>query len=440
MDQKSLYPAVSSGGRANLLAEMATEAAPDLTSLNFHELEAELATLASHIYAGTCRWLELVAEVDRRDDWAESGRGSCAEWLAWRCGLAPRAAREHVRVARRLSEVGLIHAAFARGELSYAKVRALTRVATADNEEELLELARALTAAQLERAVRAYRRVTTEEAREQQDDAYLSVLWGDHGSLEIHGRLAPEDGALLLRALDAMRDTLWEQARGSAEPRPTRVVSNAEALVSVADAALAGAGEGRSGGERYQVVIHADAHVLSHDDGEGGCELEEGSALAPETARRLACDASVVSNGRKTRTIPPALRRALRTRDRGCRFPGCENHRFPDAHHVHHWARGGATTLDNLVLLCRRHHRLVHEGGCHVDHRMRFYDLWGRPLPAAPAMPRGHPGDLLERNRDLAIDASTCEPGDPQPCNLGDAVDFLLSDARDDPVAVATSS
>src|SRR5919109_3929777 len=123
---------------------MATEAMTNPAELSLDELEAELATLASHLYAGTCRWLELVAELDRRGDWAESGCGSCAEWLAWRCALLPRAAREHVRVARRLPELPLLHAAFARGELSYAKVRALTRVAEADSEAELLELARAL--------------------------------------------------------------------------------------------------------------------------------------------------------------------------------------------------------------------------------------------------------------------------------------------------------
>jgi hypothetical protein len=405
---------------------MATAEITELAALSLDELEAELATLASHLYAGTCRWLELVGELDRRGGWAEEGRASCAEWLAWRCSLTPRAAREHVRVARRLPGLRLVHAAFARGELSYAKVRALTRVASAENEEELLALARALTAAQLERAVRAYRRVTTAQARELQEDAYLSVFWDAHGSLEIHGRLAPEDGALLLRALDAMRDSLWKEGRGSAEPRPARQASNAEALVAVADAALAHDGEGRPGGERYQVVVHADAGVLSHD-GEGGCELEDGSALAPETARRLACDASLVRNGRKTRTIPPALRRALRARDRGCRFPGCENRRFLDAHHLHHWARGGPTTLGNLVLLCRRHHRLVHEGGWHLDRRQRFYDPRGRPFPAVPPLPRGHPDQLLASNRDLRIDAATCEPGTGEPLHLADTVHALLS-------------
>src|SRR5439155_1348205 len=323
-----------SGRCASLFADMTTTALADIAALSLDDLEAELATLASHLYAGTCRWLELLGEIDRRGGWSESGAGSCAEWLAWRCALTPRSAREHVRVARRLSELPAIRASFARGELSYAKVRALTRVATGENEEELLALARVFTAAQLERAVRAYRRVTTPEGRELPEGAHPRVFWD-------------ADGALLLRALDAMRDARWKQERGSAEPRPARQASNAEALVAVAEAALARPDESRPGGERYQVVVHADESVLSHD-GEGGCELDDGSAVAPETARRLACDASVVRNGRKTRTIPPALRRALRARDRGCRFPGCENRRFLDAHHVHHWARGGPTTLGNL--------------------------------------------------------------------------------------------
>src|SRR5919204_1229802 len=132
-------------------------AVSELAGLSFCELEDELATLASHLYAGTCRWLELVAEVDRRGELVGC---TTAAWLAWRCGLTPRAAREHVRVARRLEELPLIHDAFARGEISYAKVRALTRIADSDCEAELLELACQLTASQLERAVRAYRRVS----------------------------------------------------------------------------------------------------------------------------------------------------------------------------------------------------------------------------------------------------------------------------------------
>jgi hypothetical protein len=426
---------------------------PALSDLTLEELEDELAELASHIYAGTCRWLELVAELDRRCGWADSGCGSCAEWIAWRCALLPRAAREHVRVARRLQELPLVHEAFARGELSYAKVRALTRVADGRSEQELLELARHLTAAQLERAVRAYRRVTAEEASDVHEREYVASYWDEDGSLVIRGRLAPEEGALFLRALEAARDSLWARNNrmdegGSAEPpveprRPT----NTEALAAMAEAALASGQAARSGGERYQLVVHVDADALAGDGaGGGGCELEDGLALAPETARRLSCDSSVVriaerggkalSVGRKTRTIPPALRRALRARDRGCRFPGCENHRFVDAHHVQHWARGGETRLGNLLLLCRRHHRLVHEGGYAVETlangRARFRHPSGDLIPDVPRSPPATCERLHRRNlrANSVIDATTCWNGDGDRMDLALAVDALLHATR----------
>ena len=399
------------------------------------QLQDEIAALASHIYAGTCRWLELVGELDRRGGWAEFGCGSCAEWLAWRCALTPRAAREHVRVARKLPELPLIHGAFARGELSYAKVRALTRVAEAESEEELLELARHLTAAQLERAVRAYRRVTAQEANDLQSLAYAGYTWEEDGSLVLRARLAPEDGALFLRALEASRDRLREREDsaegGSAEPRrPTA----AEALVALAETALAGGAQDRSGAQRYQVVVHVEPQ-------EGVAALEDGIALAPETAERLACDASLVelverdgvplSVGRKTRTIPPAMRRALQARDRRCRFPGCENRRFLHAHHIEHWARGGETKLDNLVLLCTRHHQFVHEAGYSIGDagggELEFRDRWGFPVPNVPRPPPGERGSLLEHNRFLDIDPDTCAGGDGDRMDLGLAVDALLA-------------
>jgi hypothetical protein len=173
--------------------------------------------------------------------------------------------------------------------------------------------------------------------------------------------------------------------------------------VAIAERALA-ADHDRSGGDHYQVVVHIDHDTLRHDDEEGGCTLDDGPALATETARRLACDGSVlamserggepIAAGRKTRTVRAALRRALRARDRGCRFPGCENHLFVDAHHIEHWARGGATELDNLVLLCRRHHRLLHEGGYTMDRDGRVFDPWGCELVRVPQPPPGDPARI----------------------------------------------
>jgi hypothetical protein len=351
------------------------------------------------------------------------GLGRLALWVDGAGGAGARPCGEEVVGVA--GDAGGVRA----GEVSYAKVRALTRVATAESEEDLLGLAGVLTAAELERTVRCDRRVTAAEAREQLEGTFLSVFWNPDGSLELRGRLAPEDGALLLRALEAQRDQVWKEGRGSAEPRPARQASNAEALVAVADASLAHSGGGRSGGERYQIVVHADEQALK-DDGDGDCELADGSPLAPGTARRLACDASVVRNGHRSRTIPSAIRRALRRRDRGCCFPGCENRRFVDAHHVEHWAQGGETKLDNLLLLCRRHHRAVHEGGYTVDHEGRFHYPWGTEIEPVPRLPRGDPDELVASNSKLAIHEHSYHLSGGESFDLDYAVHALVTIER----------
>ena len=208
-----------------------------------------------------------------------------------------------------------------------------------------------------------------------------------------------------------------EVAPASAEVRtlesaPAEPVSlgerRADALVLMADTLLANEPNAR-GGDRFQVVVHVDALTLR--DGDGETELADGSPIAGETARRLACDAAIVpliecagrplSVGRKKRSVPPALRRALASRDRGCRFPGCTSHRTVDAHHIEHWANGGATNLENLVQLCRHHHRLLHEGGYTVTKSgsaFAFRRPDGRQIRAFPRKPRGCSRSLAESN------------------------------------------
>ena len=366
------------------------------------ELEDELAALSAHLSAGMARWLEVLAEFDLRLGW--KAWGGCSRWLAWRCGLDARTARERVRVARALGGLPLIRAAFGRGELSYAKVRALTRVDAPANEAELLELAGELTAGQLERVLSAARRVDDSFASRVQEAERLSWTWAADGSLVFSGRLAPEDGALFLKALEVTRERLWQAQNekpavaevpesGSAEPPAAALgPSRVEALLAMADASLARDGE-RSGGDRYQVVVHVDAATLT-SAAPGMCVLEDGPPVAVETARRLSCDSSLVALlegadrplgvGRKTRAVPPSLRRALRARDGCCRFPGCTNIRGLHAHHLEHWADGGPTELTNLILLCRRHHRLVHEDGWTVNQAGLFRDPFGLPIPTRP--------------------------------------------------------
>lgn len=445
--------------------------------LQLEPLEEELCSLAAHLNAGIARWLEAVREFEREGgDWGAGELRSYAHWLAWRCGLSLAEARESVRVARRLPELPLIEAAFRRGELSYAKVRSLTRVAEPRDEQGLLELAGALTTGQLERIVQAYRRVTREQAADSQDRSFLSYCWEEDGSLLLRARLPAEEGAVVLRALELARERLRRKRRAEAaaqvqarqadeerdpqRPAPERAASaspalqpddpllllarptNVDALVAVAESALAGEAKERSGADRCQIVVHVDADTLSDDEeGESGrCHVQDGPAIASQTARRLACDSSLVrmverdgqplSIGRKTRKIPPALRRALRARDRYCQFPGCTNTVSLDAHHLRHWAKGGETSLDNLILLCGPHHRLVHEGDPYnkgayraerkPDGRIQFYHPRGAPIPYVPPLPRGHPRGIAEQNhrQGLRIDARTTKNG------IGERMEF----------------
>jgi hypothetical protein len=391
---------------------MALQPTPQRT-VELDRLGDEIAELSAHLDAATARLLALIREFDARGGW-NTGFRSCAEWLAWRVGLSPGSARERVRVARALGTLPALTEALGRGQLSYAKVRALTRIATAETEARLLAMARAGTAVYVERIVQGWRRVDRQaEAREaahQHADRALHVYRDDDGTVVLRGRLAPEVGELLLRALDAARETLYQRRRAgeailpatnSVTQGPTRPQQQADALVLLAETALHHELDPGAPGERYQVVVHVEAAVLADATEAGQSMLEDGPHVPAGTSRRLACDASrvvmrhdedgrVVEIGARTRTIPPALRRALHYRDRICRFPGC-NVRVGEGHHLRHWAQGGPTTLSNLALLCRRHHRSVHEEGYQIertpDGTLQFRRPDGRPLPEAPPPP-----------------------------------------------------
>jgi hypothetical protein len=430
-----------------------------VSDLTNEQLGDEIQRLAAHIDAAVCEWLAMVAEFDRREVSAEWGMVSTAQWLAWRCSVSPGTAREHVRVARALDQLPLVRAAFAGGELSYSKVRAITRVENIAHEEELLGLARYATAAQLDRIVAAYRDVTRAEAERMIQTRHLTLDQNDDGSWTLRGRLPAEDGALLARALEAARAAI-EPAEGTTDDVPAgtpvpipRSERDADALVVLADTLLAGGPRERTAGDRYQVVVHVDAGMLAEPEPEpveqteparaGRCELDE-APLARETARRLCCDAGLVpiveragatlSVGRKTRAIPPTIRRALEARDRGCQFPGCTCKRWLDAHHIEHWARGGRTDLANLVQLCRRHHRLVHEGGWVVerarDGNLVFLTPHGHRVHNLPRRSRGDCTGLVEgqRRRGIAPAPDATVPGWlGDSLDLGYAVDAMLT-------------
>ena len=404
----------------------------------------EIAELSAHLDAASARLLDLIRRFDAEGGWNDGFR-SCAEWLSWRTGLDLGAAREKVRVARALGNLPRLAQALARGELSYAKVRALTRVARPETEERLLKVGRAGTAEHVERIVRGWRwmdrKAEIHDAALQHKRRALHVYRSDDDTVIVRGRLAPEVGALLLRALDAAREALYQQARmansahASAETPvgsdlPSMEQQQADALALLAETALHHGIDPGAPGERYQVVVHVDAPVLADAEHPGQSVLEDGVRVSAETSQRLACDASrvvmrhdaegnLLEVGARTRTIPPAVRRALQHRDRGCRFPGCHA-RFGQGHHIRHWAHGGPTTLSNLALLCRRHHRAVHEEGYQVerqaDGELRFRHPYGYEIPFVP-LRMAIPDDPVEaiRARNEAegaqLDAHSATPG-----------------------------
>lgn len=383
----------------------------EFSSVSTPALVAEITTLAGRLNAGNARFLALIAELDRRQGWAEAGVKSMAHWLNWQCGIGLGAAREKVRVARALETLPRVAAAMAEGRVSYFKAREITRVATTANEDYLLNIALHGTASHVEDVVRGYRRALDAEelSREaiQQRDQNLWFHTEPDGSMTIRGRVPAEVGALFKRALEAAVDSLpipenvpagtFSDAEDLHRSRKRRV----EALATMAESFLATGPRDLSGSDRQQIVVHVDAETLTHAHA-GRCELAHGPAIASETARRLACDCRLIrivedakgeplDVGRRTRTIPPGIRRALQARDRGCRFPGCTFKRYVDGHHVKHWVHGGETKLSNLVTLCRFHHRLVHEGQVIVqtldDGAFRFVKPTGESFDSPAPLP-----------------------------------------------------
>ena len=511
-----------------------------------NRLAHEIAELSARIDAAIYELLVRIRRFDELEGWA--GATSYAEWLSWRANLAPGTAREYVRVAYALATLPKISDALRRDRISYSKVRAMTRVATPATEERLLHLAHQGTAAHLERIVRAWRLCDRQhegrEDRARRRHHSLSIYPDADGMFVVRGRLTPEVGAVVCRALDAASEQLRQEAKDAEtqnveEATPAR--RRADALGLLAESALAATLDPGTAGDRYQVLVHVDQETLREDvsaetpvtdgrndenvsaetpkacdgrdrhvsaetpvaggadsgnvpadtrmtegrsgtdvsaetsmtacDGQksdtrsnaprvsaetsptggqaaleeaggirvsakasptgGQAALEEGGGIrvSAETSRRLACDAgkvllrhdaagAILDVGRKTRTISPALRRALASRDRHCRFPGCEARRC-DAHHVRHWADGGATKLENLVLLCRRHHRAVHEEGfgltLDAKGEPQFTQPNGWPLPMVPAAPAWTGDPLAPTNGTLArngivIDSTTSLP------------------------------
>jgi hypothetical protein len=435
-------------------------------------LEAQICELAGHLTAATCRFLVLLADFDARRGWASWEMNSCAQWLSWKCQMSSGTAREHVRVARALQDLPVIRAEFGAARLSYAKVRALTRIATPATEAGLAEIAGPMTGNQLERFARAHRQASPS------DDAAARVrrrlVWRleEDGSLAGTFRLPPLQGAVLLKALRAAAGDLGhphgapraagdpgdppggqhqpgEEAAGvSAETpaarKPVLATSSslADALTEIAEAFLAGQVAGADDAEVYQVIVHVGTDALTTatpadvsaetsraervpgDPADPArCHVEDGPAVSVSTAQMLTCtaalswmrhdrDGSVLALGRRRRRPNAALRRAARERDKcRCRFPGCESRRV-DLHHIVHWCHGGRTDLENIISLCPYHHKLVHERGYLIaappDGAFAFYRPDGTALPNSPPLPS--PQGPVDQVHDADITPETIIP------------------------------
>jgi hypothetical protein len=442
-------------------------------SEDLESLGERIAEQAAHLDAALHRLLTDLRTFDRGGGWHTQGARSCAHWLSWRVGWGLGAAREHLRVADRLADLPLLDDALRRGEVSYAKLRAITRVATPANEAALLELARQSSGHQLETVCRKYRVVLLHDA-EPDPEGDRQRRWVARrdtadGMVRIEAVLHPEEAALVWAALDhraqqqcresdrvsaetsSSAPTAAPDARdggahaapdardGGAHAAPARSrapFDRADALVEIAQGYLRGDRPDRA---PIELVVSVPVETLRRglavapamaaeipDPCDVAC-VADGTCVSAETARRLSCDCGVVevvegahgaplSVGRKRRTIPGSMKRALLQRDRTCRFPGCGNRLYLEAHHIVHWADGGDTSLQNTVLCCSFHHRFVHEYGWSIELHAdgpHFLDRRGRRILDAPAPSR--PPDLgweaiLAQHAELQITASANDP------------------------------
>lgn len=446
--------------------EEIAEALASPEALGVDRLEHQIVSQAAHLSAAMCRWLLLVAEYDRREGYGRWECRSTAHWLEWKCGLASATAREHVRVARALVGLPRIREAFSRAEVSYSKVRALTRAATAETEAELLGLARDMTGSQLERVMRTFVSATRQITRADLHENYARRDFDRY--LDSQGRPcwvlrpSPEEDAMLTKAVEYARDRDYTAARAEnreiAASNGTKVCKVGEgrgsqlpgmdALMRVIEWGLTRAVEyddDELPSERYQVVLHVHASPRAGED--GLVHLDNGTKLHPKTAQRLGCSATVtlvdgdgtdLNHGRRTRLFTRRQRRALARQANHCAFPHCDiPTRWCDAHHLISWNDGGPTDIDNGMLLCKRHHHAVHEGGWRL-----FVDPNGLIIAVGPdgqrvtRSPFTHPPRpgflLLALHARLTVEVETNHNPPNEAADLRFITDVLISNYEHD--------
>lgn len=402
-----------------------------ISNRSIDQLESSLIDRLARLSAYEYQLLVELREYDLRQGWKAWHLNNCAEWLNLKCGLSLGTAREKVRVAHALFDLPHFSRAFERGELSYSKARALTRIAHRFNEKELLEYALTRSASQVEDHCRqlrnANRQASTDDANRLHRGRYLSCTHHADGGSTLSVELTGESAELVMKAIDIAMAADEQDATGHVDEDDGFFAKQADALVQIARHYLAGgSGKATSTADHYQLVVHVDRSALLDQGGK--------SDLPIESVKRIGCDASLVEItddehgnpldvGRKQRVVPTHLRRALLARDAHCRFPGCTHSKWLDAHHVMHWSEGGETSLGNLMLLCSKHHRLLHEGGYSIEKNYKgewyFRNAHGRTLPAAPIYKETE----YDHTRDELIDSDSTGDASRDACDEADWTD-----------------
>ena len=343
--------------------------------------------------------LSLIAQVDRLEAWREQGARDTAHWVAMRYGISEWKARRWIAAAHALERLPRLSEALAGGELGIDKVVELARFVTAQDEADLIGWAKWVSCAAVRRRGDLAARASREEVIEAERSRSVSWWYLDEGRrFGLEAELPAAQGAVVARALERLAESM--PAMPDEEDECFASTRRADALVALCSARIAEDPDP----DRATVVIHAQLDGL--ENGTGGCEVEDGPVIHPETARRLLCnarvqtviedrDGNVLGLGRLTREPSAWMTRQVRYRDRECRFPGCGARRFTEAHHIMWWRHGGRTDLDNLLLICSFHHRLVHEHGWSVRRNAGDEVEWlrsdGTRYRAGPS-----PGDDLE--------------------------------------------
>src|SRR2546421_7156457 len=351
-----------------LQAEDVSEVSPDV-------IGAQLEELRRHINACEAEFSRRLQRFDKGEGYSADGALSARAWLRWKCHLSPAAASDRVQTARRLASLELTESAFAAGEISYSHASLIARTAAElgerwdlQAEEILVTAAKELDPGRLRFATLHLRHClepdgVLDDANQTYGRRLLHLSQTLDGIFRIDGQLDSEGGAALRAALDAlMRPPAEDDTRTPAERR-------ADALVELARTQLDAGTLASVGGQKPHLTVTTEWATLCNQPGSRAAELEWSQPIPAETARRVACDCSLtpVVEGEAQgtgRVVPGSMRRALVARDKSCRFPGCDMPAaWTDAHHIRHWADGGPTKLWHLILMCRRHHRLLHEGG-----------------------------------------------------------------------------